>query len=477
MKVYTGREEIYASEGNIEEIISKAFDKHLRNSKDIDYLYKYYKGNQPILQKVKTIRPEINNKVVVNHAYEFVNFYVGYVFSEVIQYVSSGECLQDEHKSDDTVARLNQMMRNEDKTSYDRELAQWILISGLGYRMCLPKEYDDETPFEVGVLDPRYTFVIRSKEFKNKPLYGVTYIVDEDKQAIKGTIYSEEATYTFTADSLGQSVRVSEPKKNVLGLIPIIEYRLNPELMGIFEIVISALDCLNNITSNRIDGIEQFVQSLLVLKGCNLEDEDIANINKLGAIVFGDAEGDAKMLTSQLDQYQTQSFVDDLYQTVLQIVGVPDRQASAGGNTGTALEIGQGWVVAESRAKSIETLWNKSEKEFLRVVRKILADSPSELDICLSDIDIKFTRNKTSNLLTKTQGLLNQLNAGIHPRIAIENIGLYSDPENVYIESREYLKQKGFKEFEEPEGPVIEQPMVEQTVIEEPTEVIKDTTM
>ena len=59
----------------------------------------------------------------------------------------------------------------------------------------------------------------------------------------------------------------------------------------------------------------------------------------------------------------------------------------------------------------------------------------------ISDIDIKFTRNKTDNLLTKTQGLQNQLEAGIHPRIAIANCGLYSDPHQVYVESTEYLSK------------------------------------
>ena len=57
------------------------------------------------------------------------------------------------------------------------------------------------------------------------------------------------------------------------------------------------------------------------------------------------------------------------------------------------------------------------------------------LDLNLSDIDIKFTRNRTDNPLVKTQGLQNQLEAGIHPQIAIGNVGLYSDPEQVYLDS------------------------------------------
>jgi hypothetical protein len=68
------------------------------------------------------------------------------------------------------------------------------------------------------------------------------------------------------------------------------------------------------------------------------------------------------------------------------------------------------------------------------------------LDLNLSDIDIKFTRNRTDNLLVKTQGLQNQLEAGIHPQIAIGNVGLYSDPEQVYLDSLPYLEKWKYAE-------------------------------
>ena len=56
---------------------------------------------------------------------------------------------------------------------------------------------------------------------------------------------------------------------------------------------------------------------------------------------------------------------------MLTIASVPDRRASAGGNTGQALIIGEGWVMAESAAKAFELMFVKPEKQFLRVVLKI----------------------------------------------------------------------------------------------------------
>ena len=47
------------------------------------------------------------------------------------------------------------------------------------------------------------------------------------------------------------------------------------------------------------------------------------------------------------------------------------------------------------------------------------------------DIDIKADREKNQNLLTKTQGLLNLLEAGIDPAIACASVGLFNDPQLV----------------------------------------------
>ena len=91
-----GREVIYSSEEvitkeNVVKVLKDAYSIHQKNSSDIDYLYNYYKGNQPILQRTKLIRPEINNKIVENHAYEIVDFKKGYVFGEPVQYVRREE--------------------------------------------------------------------------------------------------------------------------------------------------------------------------------------------------------------------------------------------------------------------------------------------------------------------------------------------------------------------------------------------------
>ncbi len=440
---FSGRKVIYSSESeitseNVIEVLKKAMSVHLTNSSEIDYLYRYYRGNQPILQRVKQVRPEINNKIVENHAIEIVDFKKSYVFGEPIQYVRRGESEEISEK----ITQLNEYMFAEDKAAKDKELAEWFYIGGTSYRMVLPDEFagvdPDDSPFEIDTLDPRYAFVVYNNGFGKKPLMGVKYIETEENQRIF-SVYTKDMYYEIIDDEIVDS----EP--HVLGDIPIIEYPANSARLGAFEVVLPLLDALNNIASNRMDGIEQFVQAFMKFVNCDIDKEQFAALKDMGALkIKSDSNNpaDVDIVSKELNQSQVQVTKDDIYQMVLIICGMPDRKGGnrSTGDTGQAVLLRDGWGAAEARAKDTELMFKSSEKRFLRLVLRIIRDT-ANLNLRLSEIDIKFTRNKTDSLLVKSQGLQNQLEAGIHPQIAIAHCGLYSDPEQVYLDSREYLEK------------------------------------
>lgn len=413
---------------------------HKKNAFEINYLHKYLKGKQPILSRTKEVRPEICNKPVENHALEIQNFKVGFTFGEPVQYVLHGDCQlhNPEKKNDTRVASLNELMLADDKPSKDKRLGDWIMQSGVGYKMLLPTEKGSEFPFESYILDPRRAFVAISDDYKQEPV--LCGYISKDKSKV--SIYSK----THFWEIVNGKITVS--KLNNLGELPIIQYQNNANMQGCFETVIDICDALNNIQANRLDGVEQFIQSFIWFHNCDIDKEQFEQLKANGGIKTKSPQGtqaQIKILSETLDQQQTQQLVDDLYQKMLTIAGVPDRKASAGGNTGQALIIGEGWVMAESSAKDFELDFAKPEKAFIKLALKICRNSsncPPEIgDLSISDIDIKFTRNKTDNILTKTQALMNMLEAGVHPRVAFKICGLFNDPEQAYQDSIPYLEK------------------------------------
>ena len=133
-----------------------------------------------------------------------------------------------------------------------------------------------------------------------------------------------------------------------------------------------------------------------------------------------------------------------LYNNVLQISGVPSRETNTGGDTGQAVQLRNGFEIAESIAKSIEPVFEECERKLLRVALKIINTDDRTVDmgsLKLSDIGIQFNRNRTDGLLTKVQALNVLLNSGIHPLRAIDIVGLFADAQQVFDDSEPYLEK------------------------------------
>ena len=341
-----GRQVIYTdfaevTKDNVVEIINKAKGIHEKNSTDIDYLYNYYKGQQPILQRTKDFNDNVLNKIVTNIANEIVSFKVGYLMGEPVQYIN-----QADDQFSKTVSLLNDYMRYEDKEAKDKSLVTWNTICGTAYRMILPDPVgeEDEAPFEIYTLDPRNTFVVYHSGLGNKCLMGVTILNTEEGQK-KYVGYTD----SFAFEILDGNVEVWQP--HILHTVPIIEYPANEARLGAFEIVLPLLDAINTIQSNRVDGIEQLIQAMLILKGTDLSDEDFKQAKALGGLKIP-ADGDAFFISTVLNQTETQTLVDYTYQSVLTICGMPNRNGgSSTSDTGSAVIYRDGWFSAEARAK------------------------------------------------------------------------------------------------------------------------------
>lgn len=425
--------------GNVVQILRKALPYHWKNRSEISYLWSYYKGRQPILNRVKEVRPEITNKIVENRANEIVSFKSGYLMGEPLQYVSRGNA----ENIADAINQLNEFVFAEEKPAKDKELADWFHICGTSFRMVLPDEMageDDESPFEIYTLDPRNTFVVYNNGLGNKPILGVKYVVDENG-VVHYSCYSDHEYFEIVES------KVVSYDTHILGEIPIIEYPLNMARIGAFELVIPLLDAINLTDSNRLDGVEQFIQALMLFHNVDISSEDFDELRERGAIKFKDIDPQLKAeinyLVSNLNQGETQTLVDHMYQTVLTVCGMPNRNGgSSTSDTGSAVIMRDGWSAAEARAKDSELMFKKSERIFLKVVLNICR-TLADMDLKVCNVEIRFTRRNYENILQKAQVLdLMLKNNKIHPRLAFEHCGLFVDSDLAYTLSAEYAEEQ-----------------------------------
>lgn len=484
------------NEKTLAEILPQVLREHELNASEIDYLYNYYKGRQPILDKTKIVRPEINNINLENHAFEIVEFKKSYVYGEPIQYVQKGE--KEGEKINPEISLLNKFMESEDKSSLDKELSEWQYICGTAYRWAEvdSKEDEDEAPFELSVPDPRRTFVVYNSGIKEYPLFSgyISYFTKNimtDDQIPKVvnyrevTIYTDKYKYIFSEEEkqnefkvMPQAIPISEDMVTAYPLEiegqRIIEYPLNNSRLGLIELVMSDLEAINKIKSADLDGIDQFIQSLLVFVNQEIDLPTYRKLVKEGAIQVTSSDpnkpADVKLLTNQLTHTETKVVSDDRYESMLSIVGIPRlNHKASGGDTGQARLLGEGWTMADERAKQDELSFKKSERKMLKLVINICKYKTKDKDekienLKLSDIDIKFTRNKSDNLLVKTQGLMNMQTSQVPPEIAFVTCGLFSDPNDVYQKAKEYYGENLWKQSSsQKENTLVDEGIIDRT--------------
>lgn len=439
LKIYSDAKEITAA--NVVDEVSKAYAVHGRNRADIKKLWEYYRGKTRILEKTKEIREEINHKINENRAYEIVKFHKGYVFGEPIQYIRRERASS--KQADDLIAAeinsLNGYMADANKSACDNALAEWMYIAGVGYRLTLPNnrwvEDGDEPPLNIYALDPMKTFVVYSTDIDEHVLMAVV-VVEREKNEKVFSVYTENNYYEFT--EYGEPVE----KPNPLGMIPIIEYPAENARLGVFEVVVPLLDALDELQSNRMDDIVQFVNSFLAILGGELDDNTYKKLEEWKTLCLPEGT-DAKYLSATLSQSDVQTFKNDIYEAIYTICGTPNRNGgSSTSDTGSAVILRDGWESAEARAKATEEIFKSSEREFLRIALRILRDTVGT-KLHLSDITPHFTRRNYDNIASKSQVLIAMLNnSKIHPEVAYAACGMFPDPESAYLQGMAYYEEQ-----------------------------------
>ena len=125
---YTDVEKITAE--NVLSVVGACYGTFCMNKAASDYLWRYYKGDQPVLYRTKIANEDITNKVVENHAFEIVQFKVGQTYGEPVQFISR----KDDENINKAVDRLNDYMADVNKQEKDVKSGEWQSATGTSFK-------------------------------------------------------------------------------------------------------------------------------------------------------------------------------------------------------------------------------------------------------------------------------------------------------------------------------------------------------
>jgi hypothetical protein len=195
-----------------------------------------------------------------------------------------------------------------------------------------------------------------------------------------------------------------------------------------------------------MDDVEQFVNAIMVFTNAEVSEDEVSDIKRLGAVNIASSDNkpaSVEILTQEIQAEKTQVLYDRLKNALHSLFGIPlasDAGTKVTGDTGSAKESGQGWTMADQKSVEDEIMFEMCDREVLKnmllVCKEI--DNSGIKELRASDILEKFQKNKSDNMLIKTQALLNLKTCQIHPQIAMSIIDLFPDSERAYAQSKEY---------------------------------------
>lgn len=413
---------------------------HELNVAEIRYLNDCFKGKQDILFKVRANGDtKINNISVTNFFIEWNAFKKGYYVGKPIKYVDINGADNDY----DDMKYFNLYMRDINKASKDLIKYENLFLNGIAHTMTAYKDRTVDTnkkcPFEYTILDNENVCCVYSNNVKQSKLFSLYISKMEEDDGTPYNIYS-----IYFRDRL-LMVKKNENQNSGFDILKdekldvydcITEYTLNEQRMSIIEMSLSGVNTINKIRSMQLDQQEEHVNNYIIFINVDTGKIDTDKMRQkriLGISSNGNKNADVKTITCDIDFTSLNEFVQEVIQDMFDIVGVPRATSNTGqGVSGEAQTYGGGWENAHNVAKVDTNYIMQYERE----------DLEKFIDLCQNHIDdkipnlftngmeIKYTLNKSNNMMVKAQSLKYFINEGFTREQALTYCEITDDPQN-----------------------------------------------
>lgn len=483
--------------GNIDEdaqiipiILEQVLPRHQENVADMERSRDYYFNHTDILEKTKTTRADINNKIskpICQIACWRKN---SYCFGKPFQFISA------QAEKQDLVQKFNSALKAD---GYKKHLNEYTLKSSWA---SLAYKYVDKPTKEdiakgmyfktVTDIDPTKAFCVYSDDITREKVLGVIFYDTKGFERVNGNFV--ETTYTvynvftkwhrwrfkkdtannysilpFSDIKIGNTLvslrafpyRFSLDKDNVVAeesVIPLIELERNTDRINDFELAIDLINAHNTIISCAVDKIQQNVDYVLKLKDIDIGEWDKdgknpvydtiqkyleANILPIKSNEGATTQPDASILDVPLDLSQVKDLLGYIKQEIYESLFIPTRGQGVGQDTGKAVERRNGFTELEDFAGIVVGCAEAAEREFVQIALQIAKtiDGCPFKELNPTDIDIKDVRGNIEDLQEQTQAFSTLVGAGTNRATAYEITKLVADATDTAKLDEAYAKK------------------------------------
>ena len=421
------------------ELVVKLIREHEKQLPRLKKLKKYYLGEHDILSKQRS-KNKPNYKPVCNHAKDIADTSTGYFMGNTISYSNS---------EDTDIDELLIAFDNAEVDESDHDNALDMAIYGVAYEYVYARE--NENILDIKSLEVENTFIVYDDSIEQQPLFGVYYFKRKENKAdtetYQAVIMTKQFVYSIVLEGKEKGVISDKPIPHNMGDIPIIEYKNNKYSIGDFEQQIGLIDSYNSLTANRINDKEQFIDSILVLYGARLGDDEEESIKALESLAEHKLlelhpEARAEYLSKTLNENEVETLRNAVKQDIYTFSHIPNLtdENFAGNSSGVAMEFKL--LGLEMITKIKQRYYVKGLKKRIKLFANYLGLTQIAIDA--NSIIPNFSRSLPKNLLEISQ-IVSNLDGKVSQETLLSQIPFVEDPmseiEKVNEEKQENIAQ------------------------------------
>lgn len=421
------------------ELVVKLIREHEKQLPRFKKLKKYYLGEHDILSRQRA-KNKPNYKPVCNHAKDIADTSTGYFMGNTISYSNS---------EDTDIDELLIAFDNAEVDESDHDNALDMAIYGVAYEYVYARE--NENILDIKSLEVENTFIVYDDSIEQQPLFGVYYFKRKENKAdtetYQAVIMTKQFVYSIVLEGKEKGVISDKPVPHNMGDIPIIEYKNNKYSIGDFEQQIGLIDSYNSLTANRINDKEQFIDSILVLYGARLGDDEEESIKAMESLAEHKLlelhpEARAEYLSKTLNENEVETLRNAVKQDIYTFSHIPNLtdENFAGNSSGVAMEF---------KLLGLEMITKIKQRYYVKGLKKRIKLFANYLGLTQIAIDANsiiphFSRSLPKNLLEISQ-IVSNLDGKVSQETLLSQIPFVEDPmseiEKVNEEKQENIAQ------------------------------------
>lgn len=281
------------------DVLFEFINKHERVFSRYIYLENLYQGFFGMLTEEEKESWKPDNRLAVNFPRYMTETFTGYGYGIPIQETSPDEKIN---------KAVQEFIDSNEMADHEIEMAKLCCIYGHAWEYLYQ---DEETNTKITAFNPKEVFCVYDDTLKGRALFAVRYgyhRADGHAHVRYGEILTRDKIITFDNE------KYTGERLNPYGYIPVVEWKLNEERIGLYEDAAALIESFSHTISEKANDVDAFAEAYLAILGTEVDEEGVHRIRDDRIInIYG--TDDAKEI---LVQFLTKPTADGTQENLLQ---------------------------------------------------------------------------------------------------------------------------------------------------------------